>query len=244
MLEFESFVYLDMEKTGSTFIIQMLNRFSAEPKIKQSHHESLTGDYDPTKFYFISVRDPLDAYLSLYSFGCGAKGQLRARMNKKGHDDYYDGTMEGFSNWLQFVLKPRHAKALGAAYAYIADGRMPKLLGVQSFRYLRLAVPNADALLTECETRDDIRAVHAGHKLPHFTVRYEWFVEDLCELLSGPLRPYITDLDGALDYVRYSRPVNTSKRIDDREPQFEIKRRLLKQMREREWLMAELFGYR
>lgn len=243
MHEFESFVYLDMEKTGSTFISRLLNRFSTETRQRQLHHRPLDTDYDPTKFYFISVRNPMDSYLSLYSFGCQEQGKVRGQLRKRGHGEFYDGTLEGFEAWLQFVLKPRNAKMLKDGYHSMADGRIAGLLGLQSYRYLRLAVPGADELLADCQSEDDIRRVHVERKVPSFTVRYEWFVYDLCELLEGPLRYAIADLDEALDHVRSARPVNASDRVDADKPGFKVRKRLIRQMREREWLMREAFGY-
>lgn len=242
MHEFETFVYLDMEKTGSTFISQILNKFSVEKRRRQLHHRPMEADYDPTKFYFISVRNPLDAYLSLYSFGCQSQGKVMARMRNQGLGEFYDGTAEGFAGWLGYVLKPKNADTLRDGYHTIADGRIAQLLGLQSYRYLRLAVPGADELLADCRSEDDIRAIHSARKVPTFAVRYEWFLYDLCDLLSGPLRYAITDLDEALDYVRDARPVNTSDRVDGKAG-FTLRKRLKRQMREREWLLSEAFDY-
>lgn len=243
MHEFDTFVYLDMEKTGSTFISKFLNAFSTETRTRQLHHRPMEKDCDPGKFYFISVRHPMDAYLSLYSFGCQAQGKVGARLRRQGLEEYYDGTLDGFSQWLRFVLKPKHADALKDGYHSMADGRIARLIGLQSYRYLRLAVPDAETLLQDCRSKDDIRDIYRRHKIPKFTVRYENFVEDLCALVEGPLAYAIADLPAALEHIRNSRPVNASDRVDADNPDFRAGKKLRAKMQEREWLLNEAFGY-
>ena len=65
MHEFETFVYLDTQKTGSSFISYVLRRHSSEKEVLHSKHQPVGERYDPNKFYFISVRDPFDQYISL-----------------------------------------------------------------------------------------------------------------------------------------------------------------------------------
>jgi len=243
MHEFESFVYLDMEKTGSTFISRLLKRFARETAIRKRHHSPMGADFDPDKFYFISVRDPLDAYLSLYSYGCQSQGKVYARMRNQGNTNYYDGTEEDFGAWLLFVLQKENAGTLGDRYHLVADGRIARLLGLQSYRYLRLALPDAEALLADCESEDDIRAVFEANKLPKFVIRHENFVDDLCRLIEGPLKDRFDDVAGALDYARNAEPLNRSERVDKGDRGFRIKRSLREELKEREWLLAELFGY-
>jgi hypothetical protein len=243
MHEFESFVYLDMEKTGSTFISRLLNKFAREPAQRQLHHRAMDADFDPKKFYFMSVRNPMDSYLSLYSFGCQQQGKVYARLRNKGHLEYYDRTAEGFGEWLSFVLKKRNADLLRDRYDVVADGRIAGLMGFQSYRYLRLAIPDAEALLDHCETEDDIRAVYEANKLPQFIIRHETFVADLCRLIEGPLKDKLNDVEGALDYARNTEPVNTSERVDKGETEFRIDDRRRRKMQKREWLLNELFAY-
>ncbi|HWA91830.1 MAG TPA: hypothetical protein VG889_17460 [Rhizomicrobium sp.] len=241
MHEFKTFVYLDMEKTGSTFISRLLNKFSTEAPLVQSHHEPLGADYDPKKFYFISVRNPLDSYLSLYSFGCQEQGKVFARLRARGYQDLYDGTAESFAQWLTMVMKPMNAKMLGDMYNRVG---IAELVGLQSWRYLRLAVGDAEAKFKGCESQDDVRRIYEENKLPTFVVRHENFVEDLCKLIEGPLAYAIGDVEGALAYARETEPLNASTRVDKKGDEgFRIRRRQKARLAEREWLMAELFGY-
>jgi hypothetical protein len=88
-----------------------------------------------------------------------------------------------------------------------------------------------------------VRKVHEEQKLPTFTIRYESFADDLKALLRGPLRHAIGDLDGALKFIESGRRINASKRVDQEAEDFRLRGRLAERLREREWLLYELFGY-
>jgi hypothetical protein len=242
MYEFPSFTYLDVEKTGSTFIFQVLGDFASEEAIQRNHHMPMPADCDRSKFYFISVRDPLDAYISLYSFGCQAQGKVYAKLSRRGLDHHYDGTTEGFNQWLTFALRKKNAHFISGDS--LADSDIGNMLGPQSYRYLRLAIPDAREALESCTTRREILALYEKEKLPGFVVRHETFVKSLSELIRGPLRNWIKDVDAAVRFVETEEPRNAStNRVDKANKDFAVDPRLHKKLRAREWFLHEIFGY-
>ena len=75
MVEYETFAYLALQKTGSTFIVEFLRRFCGEKLIYLEKHKPVPAErHRREKLYVISVRNPLDQYISLYSFGVEKKG--------------------------------------------------------------------------------------------------------------------------------------------------------------------------
>ncbi|MDH6267626.1 hypothetical protein M2360_003023 [Rhizobium sp. SG_E_25_P2] len=66
-------VYLEMQKTGSTHVRQVLKRYVGGKTGER--HEQLT-DFESVKDRLIvsSVRNPWDWYVSLWSFGCSGSG--------------------------------------------------------------------------------------------------------------------------------------------------------------------------
>lgn len=243
MHEFETFVYLDMEKTGSSFISALLRKYSAEREIRRKHHAPMTRKCDRSKFHFISVRDPLDCYLSLYSFGCMFRGKLHGHLEAEDlSSKFYNGTEDGFNAWLKYVLKPSNAEKLGDGYGGY-NGAIARLMGFQSYRYLRLALPGGMGPLSKCKDRKEVRALRAEESLSDFTIRHESFVADLCDLLSGPLKYKIKDLDEALHYVKATEPKNASQRVDSGKPDFGPNEKMRARLRHREWLLHELFNY-
>lgn len=244
MLEFESYVYLDMEKTGSSFIATLLREHSKERELRRIQHKGMEADCDRSKFYFISVRDPLDAYLSLYSYGCKTVGgKISTALKKRGHGHFYDGTISGFSDWLRFVLRPKNATELGDGYARSGDGSVAELVGLQSFRYLRLTMPGGEAKLAQCKSRDDVRAAYAANKLTRFTVRHETFSADLARLLRDELGSAMLNLNAAIEFIETSDPINASRRVDADTPDFTLGKGLRNKLQDREWFLHELFGY-
>jgi hypothetical protein len=243
MHEFQSFVYLAPQKTGTTFISAMLDEFCKEEQFRNHSHVPMGADYDKGKFYFISVRDPLDAYLSLYSYGSGAQGRMRHRFEEEGLGDLYDGTLTGFNEWLAYVLKPRKAAALDRVYAKFGGGATSALIGLQSYRYLRAALPAPETTLAACRTEDDIRQVYKEKKLPTYFVRFETFTSDLIALLRGPLRHAMRDVEAAVNYVETAPRLNTSERVDAFHDEIKLGKKLKRKLAEREWFLHEEFGY-
>lgn len=73
MFDFDRFVYLDLQKTGSTYVAHFLRYSSKLKLVKRKGHMFITDDYDPSKLYFISIRHPLKIYSSLYRYGLQKK---------------------------------------------------------------------------------------------------------------------------------------------------------------------------
>lgn len=137
MYDFETFAYLDVQKTGSSFIAKLLQTFAKEPLVASRRHGRI-AHRQVGKFYFISCRDPLDQLLSLYFFGCAGSGHLRTRLVAAGRTDFYDGSAPGFDAFLRFVLDPGNAEVFGEDYA--ASGIAP-IAGLMTFRFVALAIP-------------------------------------------------------------------------------------------------------
>ena len=118
MDDFGTFCYLDVQKTGSTYVGQFLRECSRIPVLMSDKHATISGNgvgnlfglirkpgcYSRDTFYFNSVRNPFKYYASLYNYGCDGRGGLYSRFQKVKRDDLYDGTREGFYGWLDHLL--------------------------------------------------------------------------------------------------------------------------------------------
>jgi hypothetical protein len=240
MIEYETFAYLALQKTGSTFIIDFLQRFCSEQRLWAEKHRPVPPDrYSPEKLYIISVRDPLDQYISLYSFGAGGKGRFHRRLGDKGRDPLYDGTNHGFRRWLKLVLRPEKAKLLSREYARSQGGELAKIVGFQSFRYLRLA----SCQLDEATNKDALRRSFERNNIVGFVIRNERLNSDLATLVRTRLQHSIGDPEAALAYLENAERINASKRVDQSGETFGLREGLRKQIQKREWLLHELFGY-
>jgi hypothetical protein len=243
MHEFETFVFLDVQKTGSTFVSHFLTEFCTEEVMKYKKHKRVEERYDPKKFYFITARNPLDQYISLYSHGCAGMGGLARRLRKRGHGDLYDSTWDGFRQWLKFVLKPDVSHMLDDEYGDDANDHIRELIGFQTYRFLELALRTPLETLAECKTQDDVRTAYKETNIANYVVHHETFADDLIALITTKLKYAIRDLDGAIKHIREAPKLNTSDRIDAFEADPRLGRKIQSQLDEREWLLHELFGY-
>jgi hypothetical protein len=242
MYEFETFGYLDVQKTGSSFISAVLNKFCTEKLTRKKLHAGLDSSYDPQKFYFISVRDPVDLYVSLFSYGCQAKGKLFRRLYQRDLGTLYDGTWGGFQFWLEFILDPANAHFLEASYSREVEG-LSAMIGYQSYRVLSLSIPDAIHQLATCGSSAEVKSLYESGSVIGYAIRYEQFCEDICTLLRDRLQHSVPNLDDALHYVQTQKARNPSDRIDKYETRPVLGKALKRQLQDREWLLHESFGY-
>ncbi|MBV9991193.1 MAG: hypothetical protein JOZ72_07850 [Alphaproteobacteria bacterium] len=240
MHEFETFVYLDTQKTGSTFISYVLTECANEKIVAFEKHRPVGDDYHPEKFHFITVREPRDQYISLYSHGCSGAGGLSRRLRKKGHGDFYDSTWRGFRRWLKFILDLDQAKLLDDTYG--REKAIHDLIGFQTYRFLELAMKNPYETIKACRTKDDLRAAYKENNIAQYVIRNETLREDFERLVTGELR-HAMNVDKALGLIHESDKLNTSDRVDAFEDNPKIGRETREILREREWFLKELFDY-
>lgn len=122
MHDFHHLVYLDLQKTGSTFVSQFLNDTCLLRCEKEIKHGRITSDYRPDAYYFITIRHPLDQYQSLYRYGLDGKGGLYERIVKNSRGSIYKDGAGGFPAWLEFMLDPSSAKYFGEGYDAVRNG--------------------------------------------------------------------------------------------------------------------------
>jgi len=243
VLEFKSFVYLDVQKTGSGFVVRALHKYCSERLIRRKRHWGVDRDYDPGKFYFISVRNPLDQYISLYSFACQNSGGTGRRIGRLTSPEMFDGTWNGFRSWLSFVLDPENADTLSGNKPHKLYDRVSPIIGFQSYRVLALSIPDAGRALADVKTKEELRALYNAQNIVQHAIRNETLRADLEELFSTRLRNSISDLDGALNYVRTGEPRNASDRVDRKTDNPTIDKQQMQLLQDREWLLHEAYGY-
>ena len=237
MDEYKSVCYLDVQKTGSTFVSAFLREHLNEAQLRFAKHGRVRDDHDPKKFYFISCRDPLNQYRSLFQFGCAGEGVLRSRLETHGRVDLYEPTQEGFARWLEFVLDPANAGFLSEDYGKIDAG----LFGLQTFRFLALSLVRPMRKLKRVKTVDDVRKLYENKNIAASVVRTESLNADLARLAEGPLRPFVRNVDAALKALSQERRINASKH--DPAVPLRVSSDLMAHVEAREWFMYDVLGY-
>ncbi len=238
MLEFEDFVYLDVQKTGSTTIRRFLNRFSRTRVVHDDKHKPVERR-DPGKLYIISCRDPLKQYLSLYLHGHSDKGGLRARLNKADMAHFYDGTNEGFAAWLDLLLDPvagqRHLSG-------VDNDRILDFVGLQTLRFLTLAFASSKAVFETLHDKADVAERLKSEGLYDVIVKTETLTEDLRNLVMGEHAALFYDPNRADRFLDKDKQANSSTN-----PGVDLKAlspELVARVQAREWFFFDHLGYR
>lgn len=139
MHDFGKLVYLDVPKTGSTYVNRFLSECCTEDERAFRKHDWIRNEYSKDSFYFITIRHPLEWYKSLYRF---EEGYPFLQIMNAGRFDVY----KSFETFLEFVLDQRNANILG----------YNPCVGLASYMYLRLSLQFPIVQIEKClrEGRD------------------------------------------------------------------------------------------
>ena len=202
MHDYGPLVYLDLQKTGSSYVSRFL-RFSCllnEKKFEK--HACIREDFNEDTSYFITVRNPLTLYSSLYRYGLDRRGGVFNRLRKRG----LESTYKSFERFFEFCFSPKNAESLGSGY----NKKIAKQIGFVSFRYLRLSLqyPNKkiNAQLNKGKALVDLKSDFITSHIFKNDV-----LNDELLRLSTELYPQYFDVDKATDFLNSKPRVNASR---------------------------------
>lgn len=211
MLRLPGLIYLDPEKTGSTFIRRFLaatvkgapeNTLDTQRSLK---HRPTRSEKIPGMIYLASTRHPLDQYLSLYRFGQVGKGAFRASMNRAGLAYLYKD--EHINEWFEFITSAKARPLFDEMFNIVPDS---VTLGPASLRLIKACVPFPKRLLKKVSLNTDIEEAFLQQDLTDHLVRQEHLYADL-EAFIRNAPPQVFDLTQALSCLHSSSPVNTTE---------------------------------
>jgi hypothetical protein len=246
VLEFEDFVYLDVQKTGSSTIRRFLTSHGRGSIVEDQKHAPVRSKH-PRKTYFISCRDPLKQYISLYSYGLGLtssggerreRGAIRGYMERSGMAGVYDGTPEGFSAWMDLVLDPAIGKEV---FGGRASHPLLGTIGLQSLRFATLNLPSPQHELAQLTSVEDVIDSLACNGLADVVLRTETLSAQLREMCDGVYGDIIANPDRARRRLDMMPPINASIDLGLRPETLPRSLRLRVQRRDR--LFFDLLGY-
>ncbi len=146
MIEYESFIYLDVYRTGSTHVVALLAKIANEKPVRIFRHSSLTKGrpfgFDGGKVVFTTVRNPWDWYVSLWAYGAGGKSAIRKYLaSHLGADELaplYDRNdpATSFRRWLRLMHDPRVLERV--MQEYLPQSGLAPVLGLYTYRFLRV----------------------------------------------------------------------------------------------------------
>jgi len=231
VIEFQTFCFLQNHKTGCSFIEAFLRLHCSEDLVRYEKHRALrTRRAD--KFHFVGVREPLDAYLSLFNYGLDGRGEIFVRLHAAGLGErYYAAGIDGFADWLDLLLDPER----GAAFYPPGRQAVAARGGLLTARFLRLAIPG-----WEQDPSDDWRERLAGPDAVDAVLRHETLVEQMQTLVGGSLRHAFADTARAQAWLAEAPRVNASRRRD-RGAAPRLPAALCARLAERERLLYDVF---
>ncbi len=257
-MESDKFVYLALQKTGSTFIHSTLSDLFGAQVVFAKHSPLL--DEHHSKFVFGSIRNPWDMYVSLWSYGCQGEGGLRKRLTNRRFQvarrlpdvglllreitkptqrwrAYYSEphSPEKFNKWLVEMHDPADAAQIDPAFGAT---RMRRVAGFATYRYCRVYMANVSSVLG-CGTEADLAAAVSENYLPQAMIRFEHLADDLI----AATRAAGCVVDQTLEQTvrdRAAKPVNRS----DHKPYWEYYDDASRELvRRRDAVIVERHGY-
>ena len=244
MHDFGEFCYLDVEKTGSHFISSFLTRHVSIPEVRFGKHErlwklELFGN--PDKLFFISARDPVEQMISLYYYSATKQGAsyLHLAAWHVDCDTLYNGTMEGFCRWVEFLYNPKLALVLEENYYQSPKSRGQYLYGLMTHRFLMLSFYLPTRAVSTVRTKDQLRQLYARKKIHSDIIRTESLNEDLSRLIEKKLFPYFRNPSEAVAILREGGILNATPRKGEINSS-SIPSHIVALIREKEWFMLEV----
>jgi len=231
VIEFQTFCFLQNHKTGCSFIEAFLRQQCSEDLVRYEKHRALRARR-AGKFHFVGVREPLDAYLSLFNYGLDGRGEIFARLHAAGLGaDHYTRGINGFAGWLDLLLDPER----GATFYPPGCESLAARGGLLTVRFLRLAIPG-----WEQDPSDDWRERLAGPDAVDAVLRHESLVEQMQALVCGPLHHAFADSSRAHAWLAEAPRVNASRRRD-RDAAPRLPAELCARLAERERFLYDVF---
>ncbi|NOR63531.1 MAG: hypothetical protein GQ535_13680 [Rhodobacteraceae bacterium] len=235
MIDFGEIVYLDVQKTGSSFVGQFLRACTGLPELSRQRHA-------PAKtrragaFYFTTVRNPLAQYISLFQYGLQGRGGMVERFHDAGMADYYQPSNAAFERWLGFMLAPENAGFFGVRYG----NTLPQMIGLQSYRFLALSFIKPGQTLRGAKTKDDLRRVYAAKKLHSHVIKTESLNQGLENLLDSEVGALFKPREQVGSYLQNAKRAKKSKAVAGFQPD-NISPDLINEVKRREWFLYENF---
>ena len=262
MLVSKKLVFLELQKTGSTHIKQLLKKTVGG--VNDGKHNQATPELRESGKAFIgSIREPWGWYLSLFTYGCQKKGgvflrttnparwkQLRKAGTINGADAFAEyspkfmreqvyadpDNAENFRKWLKLVLTEGPHRAL--IEDGFAESPISAIGGLMTFRYFLLFVDGGVQVPESVNTLKKLQAHEKKHLFVKHIIRNERLAEDLIHVIEACGETLTPDQQSQ---IRDAPRTNTSVRKFGKDHYYDDETIAL--VGEREKFIIEKFGY-
>lgn len=215
MHDFGKIVYLEMQKSGSTYVNTFLKKCCLLKESKHRKHDVIRDDYDSRKFYFVTIRHPLDLYASLYRYGVDGRGGVYKRLEKEQKTECYS-SLESF---VEFITDPSNAMYLGGGYSE----KIANKIGFMSFRFMKISLQFPLKKMTATlENKGDLLDLE-NKFITDLEIKNEHLNDEL-RRLSTELFPDLFNQDKVKIFLDSSKKINATTRLNEGEIRKEIEK--------------------
>ena len=222
MIEYDNFIYLDVYRTGSSHVVDLLGKICEGKPIHAVRHASLTRcrPWGTTggKVVFTTVRNPWDWYVSLWAIGADGKRPIRKPMlehkAQADVDALYDRSdpKAGFSRWLNVMHDPAELNRF-LMKEHLPQSGLASVIGLYTYRFLRVTTRYPRILLRRPLINSPGGAIryHRVMKAYDTLLRNETLTEDLVAFVQAHPQGF---KPGSVEVIRSAgvKPKNTSTR--------------------------------
>jgi hypothetical protein len=263
MLVSKKLVFLELQKTGSTHIKQLLKKTVGG--VNDGKHNQATPELRASGKHFIgSIRDPWGWYLSLFSYGCQKKGGVYMRtsnparwkqLRKSGVLDGVEGfeaytpkfireelyadpdNAEHFRMWLKLVLdKGPHRALIEDGYA---ESPLSSVGGLMTFRYFLLFADGGVDVPPTITSQTKLKAHEKKALFVEHIIRNERLADDLITAIKASGEALTDEQEGE---IRNAPRTNTSARKYGKDHYYDDETVAL--VGEREKFIIDKFSYK
>lgn len=200
MHDYGKIAYLDLHKSGSTYVSRFLRFCCTLEELRFSKHDWVRDDYNPACFYFISIRNPVGLYSSLYRYGLERKGGVFHRLEHQNLLSCY----ESFNSFTRLLLDVDAATSIDPEYTT----EIARQIGFMSFRFMTLSLQNP--------RRQIGNAVRNGRPIRSLEKNFITSFELKTEHLADNLRTLATDIQPQyFDREKVARFLDENTRINE-----------------------------
>ena len=253
MIEFDKLIYLDVNKTGSTHVFDVLKKITGKKPVKVSRHSSITEvhplRWKSGKFVFATIRNPWDWYVSLWSFGTNEDKSFYQNVAEAAGPDLtprlydHEHPSISFPLWMKSIHDPAFIDKMKGKT--LATSHMAEVVGIYTYRFMRITTPFPSMFVRKWNLGSVDRAIAYEKRWAMYDEIYK------SEVLDETLKTFVTEhgvelgfKENALKIVKRSEAdhKNTSVRKLASYRDYYTDE-LIELVAKRDRLIVDLFGY-
>jgi hypothetical protein len=222
MIEYDDFIFLDVYRTGSSHVIELLRNICPGKPIRRLRHASLTRGRPwgtaGGKAVFATVRNPWDWYVSLWAIAADGKTPIGkhmfAQLREEERSRLYDKSTpkKSFNRWLCMMHDPDLLNRT-LTREHLPQSGLAAVTGIYTYRFLRVTTRYPRLFLRRpfINSAEGALRYHQVMKAYDTILHNETLTEDLIAFVQRHPRSFKPDAETIIRAAD-ARPKNASRR--------------------------------